>query len=331
MSASSSFGVKSNTHKQAIMRDLLKNFDRLQNMSDEDIQTLLGENELNPNTNDPNSTREGDENKPKKRGPKKKKLTKARLMKLKVRRSKANTRERSRMHGLNSALDQLRKVIPGSPHATQKLSKIETLRLAKNYIKAMSDVLETNKAPDASNFVQALCEGLSLSTMHLVASCYQVNPRIIFPNMQFISKFGQKGRRYGRAVAHSASQSNDSMSKDEMQPLVDYSPDNSMICSEKDQTHFNFNDVFCPKSALTFSQSSNHTFHSGTDFVTSAATCAYNMDAGNFLSFGQENSNIYCALMSANNSEMQTNLTTNIASDSFDNKFTNATELFNIF
>ena len=62
----------------------------------------------------------------------------------KSRRLKANDRERNRMHGLNDALDTLRKVLPSFPDDT-KLTKIETLRLANNYIWALS---ETIKAVD---------------------------------------------------------------------------------------------------------------------------------------------------------------------------------------
>lgn len=71
---------------------------------------------------------------------------------------KANARERNRMHGLNDALESLRKVVP-CYSKTQKLSKIETLRLAKNYIWALSEVLRSGKAPDLMSFVQALCKG----------------------------------------------------------------------------------------------------------------------------------------------------------------------------
>ena len=74
-----------------------------------------------------------DDDQPRKRGPKKRKMTPARMERSKVRRNKANARERTRMHDLNSALDNLRKVVP-CYSKTQKLSKIETLRLAKNYI-----------------------------------------------------------------------------------------------------------------------------------------------------------------------------------------------------
>uniref|UniRef100_A0A4W4GEA3 BHLH domain-containing protein n=1 Tax=Electrophorus electricus TaxID=8005 RepID=A0A4W4GEA3_ELEEL len=56
------------------------------------------------------------------------------------RRAKANDRERHRMHNLNSALDALRSVLPTFPEDT-KLTKIETLRFAHNYIWALTETL----------------------------------------------------------------------------------------------------------------------------------------------------------------------------------------------
>lgn len=56
------------------------------------------------------------------------------------RRMKANDRERHRMHELNSALDNLRNVLPTFPDDA-KLTKIETLRFAHNYIWALSETL----------------------------------------------------------------------------------------------------------------------------------------------------------------------------------------------
>uniref|UniRef100_A0A803TE51 BHLH domain-containing protein n=1 Tax=Anolis carolinensis TaxID=28377 RepID=A0A803TE51_ANOCA len=56
------------------------------------------------------------------------------------RRVKANDRERHRMHALNSALDALRGVLPTFPDDA-KLTKIETLRFAHNYIWALSETL----------------------------------------------------------------------------------------------------------------------------------------------------------------------------------------------
>ncbi|XP_078284680.1 uncharacterized protein LOC144610056 [Rhinoraja longicauda] len=58
----------------------------------------------------------------------------------KNRRTKANDRERNRMHNLNDALDSLRGVLPTFPDDA-KLTKIETLRFAHNYIWALTEAL----------------------------------------------------------------------------------------------------------------------------------------------------------------------------------------------
>ncbi|XP_017840392.1 basic helix-loop-helix neural transcription factor TAP [Drosophila busckii] len=60
----------------------------------------------------------------------------------KVRRMKANDRERTRMHTLNDALERLRVTLPSLPEET-KLTKIEILRFAHNYIFALEQVLES--------------------------------------------------------------------------------------------------------------------------------------------------------------------------------------------
>ncbi|XP_055628751.1 basic helix-loop-helix neural transcription factor TAP [Toxorhynchites rutilus septentrionalis] len=57
------------------------------------------------------------------------------------RRIKANDRERNRMHTLNEALERLRLTLPTFPEDT-KLTKIETLRFAYNYIFSLVHVLE---------------------------------------------------------------------------------------------------------------------------------------------------------------------------------------------
>ena len=58
------------------------------------------------------------------------------------RRVKANDRERNRMHTLNEALERLRKVLPHSTETDTKLTKIETLRFAHNYIWALSETIK---------------------------------------------------------------------------------------------------------------------------------------------------------------------------------------------
>lgn len=57
-----------------------------------------------------------------------------------IRRLESNERERQRMHSLNDAFQELREVIP-HVNLDRKLSKIETLTLAKNYIKALTNVI----------------------------------------------------------------------------------------------------------------------------------------------------------------------------------------------
>ncbi|XP_012666303.1 class A basic helix-loop-helix protein 15 [Otolemur garnettii] len=58
------------------------------------------------------------------------------------RRLESNERERQRMHKLNNAFQALREVIP-HVRTDKKLSKIETLTLAKNYIKSLTATILT--------------------------------------------------------------------------------------------------------------------------------------------------------------------------------------------
>ncbi|XP_070566789.1 neurogenic differentiation factor 1-like [Ptychodera flava] len=140
------------------------------------------------NTSRKQKTDSGEKPAPKRRGPKKKRMTKARILKFKQRRVKANARERNRMHGLNEALDTLREVVP-CYSKTQKLSKIETLRLAKNYIAALSSILESDTVPDTVSFAQTLSKGLSQPTTNLVAGCMQLNPRTLLPESTTCKQF----------------------------------------------------------------------------------------------------------------------------------------------
>lgn len=59
-----------------------------------------------------------------------------------IRRVKANDRERNRMHNLNEALDKLRRHLP-SGKDDAKMTKIETLRSAQEYIQRLSRLLDT--------------------------------------------------------------------------------------------------------------------------------------------------------------------------------------------
>ena len=54
-------------------------------------------------------------------------------------------RERNRMHALNEAFDELRRVVPkANLHDHQRLSKIATLRLAIHYISCLTQILDAS-------------------------------------------------------------------------------------------------------------------------------------------------------------------------------------------
>lgn len=65
----------------------------------------------------------------------------------KNRRLKASARERKRRHVLNNALERLRKKVPCFDQNPQKLSKIEVLRQAIEYISDLSHCLESANSP----------------------------------------------------------------------------------------------------------------------------------------------------------------------------------------
>lgn len=58
-----------------------------------------------------------------------------------VRRLRANDRERRRMKSLNRALESLKKCIP-VPKSKRRVTKLEILRIACNYIRSLSDALK---------------------------------------------------------------------------------------------------------------------------------------------------------------------------------------------
>ncbi|XP_050093932.1 neurogenic differentiation factor 6-A-like [Anopheles aquasalis] len=109
-----------------------------------------------------------------------------------VKRKKANQRERNRMHGLNDALDRLRMCVPlpvslpaaavtatqsvyddqpitsSGPVTTQKLSKIDTLRLAQNYILVLLETLRTGRRINFEHLIAVLASRLSQGTVNLL-------------------------------------------------------------------------------------------------------------------------------------------------------------------
>lgn len=64
-----------------------------------------------------------------------------------LRRLRANDRERKRVHMINCAMDSLRSVVPGL-RDKRKLTKLELLRAANQYIWLLNESLRTNRSID---------------------------------------------------------------------------------------------------------------------------------------------------------------------------------------
>lgn len=68
------------------------------------------------------------------------KSSKSNPLELRLRRIRANNRERRRIQAINDAMEALRKAIP-STNNKRKLTKLELLRLAQDYIRDLSEML----------------------------------------------------------------------------------------------------------------------------------------------------------------------------------------------
>ncbi|XP_042208760.1 neurogenic differentiation factor 6-like [Homarus americanus] len=88
----------------------------------------------------------------------------------KYRRKTANARERHRMKQINNAFESLRKILPDAmevqPSSSSSMTKITTLRLAVNYIRALSDVLEDGDVADLCTLETSLQHSLQNSLQH---------------------------------------------------------------------------------------------------------------------------------------------------------------------
>ncbi|CAG9853932.1 unnamed protein product [Phyllotreta striolata] len=121
------------------------------------------------------------------------------IMRIKrVRRMKANDRERNRMHMLNEALERLRCVLPTFPEDT-KLTKIETLRFAHNYIYALSQA-----ANDLDSFSNS-SDSISINVGNVTVSISKHGNTITSKNLEQVG---------GNAVVTSGSITNASFMQD---------------------------------------------------------------------------------------------------------------------
>jgi len=87
-----------------------------------------------------------------------------------LRRLRANDRERRRIQSINGAMEALRRVVPDTQN-NRKVTKLQLLKLAQDYIRYLSDVLQTN----ANNSMHASAYRISTSTEMSIDPyvCYQ--------------------------------------------------------------------------------------------------------------------------------------------------------------
>ncbi|XP_060655667.1 basic helix-loop-helix neural transcription factor TAP [Drosophila nasuta] len=127
----------------------------------------------------------------------------------KFRRMKANDRERNRMHTLNDALERLRVTLPSLPEET-KLTKIEILRFAHNYIFALEQVLESG---GTINLDLEKLQNFTLSGERITKELFDA----LFVNPQPLPMFAG-----GRIFPYGSHQQTTPMHYHQPNPTVDY-------------------------------------------------------------------------------------------------------------
>lgn len=65
---------------------------------------------------------------------------------------------------------------------SQKLSKIETLRLARNYIGILGTILQKDESMESNQMAKSLSQGMSQGTSNLIAGFLHLNPRTLIPH-----------------------------------------------------------------------------------------------------------------------------------------------------
>ena len=104
------------------------------------LPTSLYPSGVSPITSGSDSNTSGNANQPTRKKPKRRRIITP------EQRTAANVRERKRMFSMNDGFDELRKHLPKFSYEN-KLSRIETLRLAIIYIQYMTDIVKNNKTP----------------------------------------------------------------------------------------------------------------------------------------------------------------------------------------
>ena len=98
----------------------------------------------------------------------------------KVKRMAANSRERNRMHTVNSAFDQLRELVPTYP-SNRKLSKIDTLKLACSYIEDLTSLLSN----------PSVVHGDDVKLYHPPEGFIHGGPTAVYPGMEVKNEYAE--------------------------------------------------------------------------------------------------------------------------------------------
>ena len=99
-----------------------------------------------------------------------KKQSKSNPLEPRLRRIRANNRERRRIQAINDAMEALRKAIPNTSNK-RKLTKLELLRLAQEYIRDLSEMLCSN-SPTLEDDVVNVSFSYPTYTSYFSEACY---------------------------------------------------------------------------------------------------------------------------------------------------------------
>lgn len=99
-----------------------------------------------------------------------KKPAKSNPLEPRLRRIRANNRERRRIQAINDAMEALRKAIPNTNNK-RKLTKLELLRLAQEYIRDLSEMLCSNN-PTLEDEVVNVSFSYPTYTGYFSEACY---------------------------------------------------------------------------------------------------------------------------------------------------------------
>ena len=99
-----------------------------------------------------------------------------------TRQLRRNERERGRKARLNAAFQVLRSVVPDASSTRagtteRKMTQVEILRLAKNYISNLTEILQTNSDSCTFNSYRCVCDWMPLETK--IIQSFQVLPNAI--------------------------------------------------------------------------------------------------------------------------------------------------------